>query len=291
MIYAGSVVSLTRQIPMNGSKIRIGQIDYANCTPIFTALTSICDSGDYRFVRGVPAELNQMLRRGEIDVCPSSSIEYARSPGSYHILPELSISSIGPVKSVLLFSRVPIEELNNQSIALTVESHTSVALVKIILAKAYGFSNDFRPTTLLPPEALQSFPAMLLIGDKALQAAQGVQSHFVYDLGKLWYDFTGLPFVFALWLVNRKSVARRQREMRALAARILAAKRQAYGTYEGIAASTAERSWMAENALVDYWRTISYDLTSEHLRGVALFFHYAHELRLLTAEPEIVLFS
>src|SRR5262249_30279437 len=108
------------------SMLRIGEISYLNCTPIFTVLRDRFDDTGYASVRGMPAELNAKLRKGEIDLCPSSSIEYARNPESYLILPDLSISAVGAVKSVLLFSNVPIERLDGASIALTGESETSV---------------------------------------------------------------------------------------------------------------------------------------------------------------------
>jgi chorismate dehydratase len=271
--------------------LSIGHIDYANCTPIFTTLTSRFDCRNYRFVRGVPAELNAMLRRAEIDVCPSSSIEYAKSPESYYLLPELSISAIGKVRSVLLFSQVPIEDLDGREVGLTVESDTSVNLLKIVLAKSYGFTNEFHATSLPLDAALNSFPALLLIGDKALQAARTGAARFVYDLGELWHKFTGLPFVFALWLVNRQVAATRHAELRILADQLLAAKHLAYQTYGEIASSCAEQNWMTRDDLVDYWRTISYDLGQEHLLGVTTFFRHACDLGLITMEPEIKVFS
>lgn len=271
--------------------LRIGQIDYANCTPIFAALQNNFDCGDYRFIKGVPAQLNGMLSRGEIEVCPSSSIEYGKSPGKYLLLPGISISSDGPVKSVLLFSRLPLEDLDNQPIALTTESDTSINLLKIILARQYGFSNLFERSNLPLPDVLQNFGALLLIGDAALKERMRSSGLFVYDLGEMWLRFTGLPFVFALWLVRREAAQQRRAEVQALADRLLAAKQRAYDSYGNIADNSKEREWLGREALIDYWRTISYDLTPRHLEGVATFFRYAKELRLLPEAPVIRMFS
>ena len=191
--------------------LRIGQIEYANCTPIFTALKARFDCGNYRFIGGVPTELNAMLGRGEIDVCPSSSIEYGKNPDSYFLLPDISISADGPVKSVLLFSRLPLEELNNRAIGLTTESETSVNLLRILLARKFGFTNAFERTPLPLPEALKTFSALLLIGDAALREGIGSSGFHVYDLGALWHAYTGLPFVFALWMVTREAVREEKR--------------------------------------------------------------------------------
>ncbi|ABQ26018.1 menaquinone biosynthesis protein [Geotalea uraniireducens] len=272
-------------------RLRIGQIDYANCTPIFTALKSNFDCTDYCFVSGVPSTLNAMLATGEIDLCPSSSIEYGKASEKYCLLPDISISSIGAVKSVFLFSRVPIEDLDNKTVGLTTESDTSVNLLKIILAKKHGHTNHFQRTSLPLAEALKSFSALLLIGDAALKTAMTHHGLYVYDLGELWHDFTGLPFVFALWIVRRDAAAEKHAEIKALSGKLKAAKQLAYDSYESIASDCSEREWMGTEALVDYWRTISYDLTPEHCAGLQRFFRYAAELGILSREPEILIFS
>jgi chorismate dehydratase len=268
--------------------IRIGQIEYANCTPLFAALKKNFDCAGYEFVNGVPAQLNGMLSRCEIDLCPSSSFEYGKSPDRYYILPGLSISSIGAVKSVLLFSRLPIEELGDQTIGLTTESDTSVNLLKIILKTGYGFANDFRRSSLSLNEALQSFSALLLIGDSALREGMAQHGLHVYDLGALWHDLTGLPFVFALWIVTREAAEMNVREeIRTLGQRLLEAKSLAYDSYEEIAADAREAEWMCRETLVEYWRTISYDLTERHMEGLKSFFRMSKGLGLLPSEPEL----
>lgn len=272
-------------------KLRIGQIEYANCTPIFTALKNNCDCSDYRFISGVPSTLNSMLAAGEIDLCPSSSIEYGKSFEKYSLLPDLSISSIGVVKSVLLFSRVPINELANLTVGITTESDTSINLLKIILTKKYGFHNSFQRTSLPLPEAIQQHSALLLIGDTALKASMANHGLYVYDLGELWHDFTGLPFVFALWIVRRDAAAAKHAEIKALCDELQQAKELAYDSYESIASNSKEKVWIDSEALVGYWRTISYDLTPAHIAGLQSFFHFAVELGILSREPEISMFS
>ena len=271
--------------------LRIGQIEYANCTPLFTALRKNFDCSDYQFVHGVPARLNAMLSRGEIDVCPSSSFEYGKSFERYCLLPGLSISSIGAVKSVLLFSRLPIDGLDGHAIGLTAESDTSVNLLRIIMARRYGFSNRFERTPLPLHEALGSFSALLLIGDAALREKEESHDLYVYDLGELWHEMTGLPFVFALWIVDREAAEKKTDEIRLLGTRLLEAKQLAYRSYEEIAAGCEHMAWLGRAALVDYWRTISYDLTPEHISGVQRFFRLAHEMGLITRDPELRIFQ
>lgn len=272
-------------------EIRIGEIEYANCTPIFTALKNHFDCQMYRFIREVPSALNLMLSRGEVDISPSSSIEYGKSCQKYCLMPEISISSIGPVKSVFLFSRIPIEQLNQKTIGLTTESDTSVNLLKIILRKRYGHENLFCRTSLQFREALDTHDGLLLIGDAALKASLSQHDFLVYDLGQQWYEFTGLPFVFALWIVRRDAAEQKHAEMAVLRDNLLLAKKLAYESYEAIALNSREREWMSTSALVEYWKTISYDLTPAHLQGLETFYHYAATMGLIPVQPDIALFS
>jgi chorismate dehydratase len=267
--------------------VSIGHIEYANCTPIFTALSAHFDCTGYRFVTGVPARLNAMLRSGELDLSPSSSIEYALAHQDYCLLPELSISAIGPVKSVFLFSRVPIEELDGSLIGLSAESDTSVNLLKVLLSRMYGFHNTFERTSQPLAEALAHYPGLLLIGDAALKGAAALGAYHVYDLGELWHRFTGLPFVFALWIVRRDAARKKGAELAALGRDLIAAKKLAYASYAEIAATCREREWLGVPELVDYWRTISYELTAAHLEGARCFFRHAFEMGLIPKDPEI----
>jgi chorismate dehydratase len=271
--------------------LSIGHIEYANCTPIFTALSAHFNCTDYRFVDGVPARLNAMLRSGALDLSPSSSIEYAQAHQDYCLLPELSISAIGPVKSVLLFSRLPIEELDGAAIGLSAESDTSVNLLKVLLARKYGLRNSFERTAKPLFEGLQQYPALLLIGDAALKGAAAPGDCLIYDLGELWHEFTGLPFVFALWIARRKAAQEKGAELAALARDLIAAKKLAYSSYAEIAAGCRERAWLGTAELVDYWQTISYELSPAHIEGARCFFRHAFEMGLIPTQPEMVFLS
>ncbi|BCS54273.1 menaquinone biosynthesis protein [Geobacter sp. SVR] len=267
--------------------IRIGRISYANVTPLFHALSEHFPCDGYRFTGGVPAHLNAMLAAGEIDVCPSSSIEYAVHPDRYLILPDVSISSTGAVASVLLFSRLPISELDGRTVLLSSESATSVNLLKILLQKRFGLTCRYAVTSLPPDEALRESPALLLIGDTALRAAMTADGLQVYDLGSLWHEWTGLPFVFALWFCTRSAAAERCRELQELAGQLVIAKRYAERDCAVIAATSPEMAWMGRERLIAYWRdNISYDLTADHVEGLKLFYRYSFELGLIGVNPQ-----
>src|SRR5690606_35674709 len=100
-------------------------------------------AGDPRLIAGVPSRLNALLSRGEIDVAPSSSIEYARSRGSYLILPDLVIGSRGAVRSILFLSRLEADKLHRRRVAIPSASATSVVLLKILLATHWGVEPEY----------------------------------------------------------------------------------------------------------------------------------------------------
>lgn len=256
--------------------LSLGHIDYLNCVPFFHYLPDLGFSG--RIVDGVPSELNRLLAEGEIDVSPSSSFEYARNWQKYVILPGQSISSKGPVMSVLLFAPGSLEALEGCEIALTGESATSVNLLKILLREYVGLQQvHYRvPEGPIEAQVAAGRPA-LLIGDRALrEAGRRDLSCRVYDLGELWHRYTGLPFVFALWILRREAAMAKRAEVRELLERLGASRQRAFSSLSELAAQTPERSWMGDERLIAYWRCMSYELDEKHLAGLRLFFDLAY---------------
>lgn len=264
--------------------LKIGQIDYANCSPLFHVLREQFDCSEYEFVLGVPAELNRLLLTNKIDVCPSSSIEYAYHPECYSILPRLAISSVGAVASVLLFSRVPVADLGGSLIRLSSESATSVNLLKILILQRYGLSCTYEAAPATAFDAAGSSSAFLLIGDSALRTALEQSAPYVYDLGQLWHSWTGYPFVFALWLC-RNEVAGGS-ELNNLSRQLVEAKELVSDRLEQIAAGAKEVAWMGKEGLLAYWRdNISYQLDEHAIAGLMLYYTKCFECGLIDAVP------
>ena len=266
--------------------LKIGQIEYANCTPLFHVLREQFDCLEYEFISGVPAELNRLLQAGEIDVCPSSSIEYAYHPDLYSILPHVSISSIGAVASVLLFSHVPFENLGGSLIRLSSESATSVNLLKILIHLRFGLSCTYETAPPLSIDTEDSSSALLLIGDSALKTSLVKSAPYMYDLGELWHSWTGYPFVFALWLC-RNEVAEGV-ELTKLSRQLVEAKEQVSEQLEQIAAGATEAEWMGKDRLLAYWRdNISYQLDEQAKAGLMLYYTKCFECGLIDAIPTL----
>ncbi|HBH60292.1 MAG TPA: futalosine synthase [Nitrospiraceae bacterium] len=299
---------------MKTGKLKIGRIPYANLFPIFHYLDTHCNNSEYTFIKGVPSKLNRMLRAGKLDISPSSSIEFLKNKNRYRILPWHSISSTGQIKSILLFSRIPLNELGGKTIAVSSESDTSAAMLKIILKEFCSLECKFKKTDLRSvTNILSSASAVLHIGDTAMHEAKKIESRvrsqggidscresgrkkekyisrlatknaklmphtselYIYDLGELWYKYTGLPFVYALWVVRKKALDEKTDLIKRLSSDLINAKKYAEKKLSLIARAAPQRKWISEKDLVNYWNIISYDFTDKHLEGLRLFEKYA----------------
>lgn len=247
--------------------LKIGEISYANVYPIFHELKKY--SG-YKFVSSVPSVLNKALREGGIEISPCSSIEYAKSPENYLIIPGVSISSQMEVKSVCLFSRCRIEYLNGKRIFLTGDSGTSVVLLKIILKFFFNihvvFTNDE-----------SDCEAYLYIGDKALFKYYSKEYKYTYDLGKVWYEFTHLPFVFALWLVNINCYEEHPKELGDFIELLLKITSESKKNLSALIDFYFFKG-LSSYEIIDYWEIIDYGLDESNIAGLKKYYELAYEI-------------
>lgn len=269
------------------SQLTVGHIPYLNCIPFFHYLREFGFSG--RLVSGVPSELNRMLQQAELDVSPSSSFEYARNWQDYLVVPGHSISSVGPVESVLLFSPIPIEDLSGKEIAITGDSATSINLLRILLREFVGLDEVI---DAVPQQSVESLiddrsPA-LLIGDRALKAAASLPHGMLcFDLGQLWYQYTGLPFVFALWMARRDSVSTYEDDLKNLGHQLSRARSRFFSELETLSGSLCLDSGLTTQEKSDYWQGIDYGLGEKHIQGLQLFFDLCLKYKLLHERPQI----
>lgn len=277
-------------------KLRIGRIPFMNVFPIVHVLSRDCDTGPYEFVDGYPSGLNRMLRDGDIDISISSSIVYLKDMENFTFIDGHSISSTGPIESIMLFSRVPIESLDGQTVFVTSRSETSIALLDVILRKFYGISCTLKLSDHPIKDAIKEHSASMSIGDEALLAAKGYlkteikdseqrfvsidrKSFFIYDLAELWHRRTGLPFVFALWIAKRESIERKKRLFEKFRNDLDLSKLRALGGLKELAETTDAA--LEPGELLSYWKKISYDFSEEHKKGLMLFRDYLVELGII----------
>lgn len=265
--------------------LRIGKIPYANVYPVYRALEQILPPGSAVFVEGHPRELNRMLREGALDISPSSSIEYARHPDRYLLVPDLSIAAREKVMSVLLLSNRPLEALPEGPIAMTEASDTSVVLLEILVRQFLRRDNPLVRSPLPAAEALRKFPACLAIGDAAIRAAIDGIAPFVTDMAAWWRRETGKPFVFALWIVSRAAVDSNGPALRAFIRTLLSAKAMARRSIEREADAPIGPDWIPPGFRQEYWDNLTYDLGAGEREGLSLFYALAAKAGQIPAAP------
>jgi chorismate dehydratase len=258
--------------------MRIGRIGYINCAPVYGAIdrgvVALPPGGE--LVTGTPAELNDLLVAGELDVSVISAIEYARHARDLVLLPDLAISCDGPVRSVALFAKQPVQELTNRTVLLSASSRTSVALLDLLcrdvwhitpkFAEARAEAQDLESLAALPHEAV------LVIGDAALKLAATRTYGHRYDLGDEWKRWTGKPFVFAVWAATRvASPAAVQRGHAAL----LESRAWGLAHLDEIARETARITQLPVATCREYLSGLDYAFTATHRAALSDFLRRA----------------
>ena len=267
------------------SKIRVGQIAYTNCVPFYHNL------GSLNLKRAVPTEINQAMRRGELDAAPISSLEYLLHAGDYHLLPQMAIGARDFSGSVILFSHEKIEGLNGADIALTQESLSSVALLKILLKFKYQFNNSFTVMESRPETMLQKHRAALVIGDDAL-FYQPQEFVYKYDLAELWWNWSAKPFCFAVWAVRKKFADQNPEEVQTFSRRLKKNLEHNLTDIEALIKDAMGLGFLDErfSKIFGYLFNLNYGLDEEMLGGLELFYRLAHRLQIAPKHGAIEFF-
>ena len=278
---------------MNPPRLRLGRIGYLNVLPIYHPLEAGWIEHGFTLTYGPPAELNRLIRGDGLDLSSVSSIEYARHPERYLLLPDLAIGSQGPVKSVLLLSRVPMAELKDKSLLVTAETHTSAALLRIVLERVYGVRPAFVPAPGSVRQALAAGadqPAVLAIGDEALSLRYDPRFPYQLDLGEVWRDWTGLPFVFGVWVARRQAVEADPAGVSRAAEILVQAKKAGVAAIEEIIDLTAKaKTKMTRHELRHYYTCLCYDLGPKAQEGLRKFFDCLVEHQVIPKAPPLEL--
>jgi chorismate dehydratase len=272
------------------AKARVGRIAYLNVLPIYFALEHLWGENGFHLVRGTPAELNALMRRGEVDLGSISAMEYGRAWRDYFLLPDLSISSKGKVGSVLLFSRVPFFRLDGRTIRVSAASASGAALVKVLLTELFGVEPRYQRGQLAGAP-LNDCAAVLAIGDEALRLKNAGAMPFELDLGEAWQELTGLPFVFGVWAVRRDFAAAQPEASDFLHRLLLRSRDWGLGSLKELSRIAAGPLGMSPARILAYFHQLNYSLDPEHEEGLATFFHYLYNLGELAEEPRLEYFN
>jgi chorismate dehydratase len=256
-----------------GGRLRIGRIPYVNCYPVYGAVDRGIIALDGELVDGVPTVLNRQMAAGALDVSVVSAVEYARDANRYLLLPDLAITCDGPVQSVMLFSTREARDLGGQRVLVSRSSMTSVALVELLFQHIWKAAPAFVPGDAelgdVARFADDPSAARLVIGDAALRLRGSTAYPYQYDLGLVWKQWTGLPFVFAVWVAQRTTpVADALR----VHAGLIASRDWGLAHLDVLAAQAEASTGITRATCLAYLSGLDYRLSYPHLAGLTEFF-------------------
>ncbi|MBD0707186.1 MULTISPECIES: menaquinone biosynthetic enzyme MqnA/MqnD family protein [unclassified Streptomyces] len=256
------------------SRPRVGHIQFLNCLPLYWGLARTGTLLDLELTKDTPEKLSERLVRGDLDIGPITLVEYLRNAGDLVALPDIAVGCDGPVMSCVIVSQRPLEELDGSRVALGSTSRTSVRLAQLLLAERYGVAPDY---FTCPPDLglmMQEAEAAVLIGDAALRASLhdaprlGLQVH---DLGQMWKDWTGLPFVFAVWAARKDYLEREPETVHEVHRAFLASRDLSLEEVAKVAEQAARWESFDAELLERYFRTLDFRFGPEQLAGVREF--------------------
>ncbi|MBF0302659.1 MAG: menaquinone biosynthesis protein [Desulfamplus sp.] len=268
----------------------MGKIDYINASPVYYGLDHGLKPEWIEMIEGPPAVLNSMIKNSQLEISPVSSAFYGMNHKELMILPDLSISCHGEVLSVILMTNYPIEELDSKTIVLTQDSATSAALVKLVVIQK-GINPNFitgklRTVSDVPSDA----DAAMIIGDAAMSQPWEKRFKYRIDLGNLWYETTGLPFVFALWVVRREIVISHYDEIKDALEILYKSRQEGYNNIDKVIAAGAKKLGLDNGYVGRYFELLKCNLDELKVKALKYFFLSLYQNSLLPEKVEVQFF-
>src|SRR5258706_5781754 len=270
-------------------RLRISAISYLNTAPLMWDFEHGNAGRDFDISYTLPSACARALQAGAADIGIIPAAAYAQIPGLM-ILPGVAIASRRPVRSILLVSRKPVDQI--RTVALDTSSMTSVALIKILFEKWLGGGRTFAPMEPHIEKMLAAHDAALVIGDPALQIDRS--RYLTLDLAEEWIRHTGKPFVFAFWAIRQQALQEDALQeappLQDLAALFQQSRDHGLDSanLNQIAREWAPRLGLEESDVRSYLtENIYYRLDAPCLEGLQLFYRYAAEIGALPAAPQM----
>jgi chorismate dehydratase len=255
---------VSKQPAAGRSLVRIGAVTYLNAQPLVYCLDQFAPEAE--IVVDLPSRLADGLACARLDVAIVPSIEYLRNPG-YAIVSDACIACDGPVRSVRLYCRTLPERI--RTLATDEGSRTSVALTRILLKERFGMEPQCHRLPIGSSLEDSTADAVMLVGDRGLRPNDG-QFACVWDLGEEWLNWTGLPFVFALW------VARPGVDFERIGRLLTAARDEGVRYFDDIARETAPKIDIPAAECLAYLREhLQFHLGPRQRQGLELFYELA----------------
>jgi chorismate dehydratase len=264
--------------------LRISAISYLNTAPLMWDFEHGSLGSNFDISYTVPSRCAEQLREGSADIGIIPAAAYVTVPDLL-ILPGVAIASRQAVRSILLVSALPLEQI--KTVALDTSSLTSVALTKVLFTKWWGGARRFTPMAPDLEQMLRDNDAALLIGDPALKVDRS--KYVTYDLAEEWIKYTSKPFVFAFWAVRKESLARNPSS---LDLPLMFQRSRDHGTVRAnlarIASEWSKKLDLSQEEVFSYLsQSIYYTLDTDCLSGLRLFLRYAEECGALPQIKEL----
>ncbi|MFI1917095.1 menaquinone biosynthesis protein [Nocardia sp. NPDC020380] len=263
--------------------MRLGNFSFLNCVPVRWGLAHTNSHEKLELTSGTPTALAADLLAGRIDVGPVSLVEYLQNTDSLELLPGgFSISSHGPILSCHLVSRTESAGLDGAVVALSNGSRTTTLMAQLLLEDVMGVEPVYRSAPQNLSRMLAAADAAVIIGDEALQLYDTSPADLqMMDIGESWHRWTGLPTVFAVWVVRREFKSANPGQVSA-AAEILRNAFELAGAHpESVIDQACAESArnpagrVSEQTLREYYKTIDYSLGEQQLAAISEFAHLA----------------
>ena len=239
---------------------RIGRIPYLNSEVFHFGMAG---EAGVELHPLVPRALSNAASDGGLDAGPVPLVTCFELEDTFKPLGNFCISTVEKSRSILLYSKRPIDELAGAVVGVTGETSTSVRLMKVLLSIRFGVT----PGRYVDLNE-SSRDAFLLIGDEALRQRHGTPGYpYLYDLGQEWHEWTGLPFVFARWVVRRDMADDKVHWLESLLSRSI---EEGLAEVDKIAASRRDLN-MTEEEVIEYILSFHYRLGEEELKAIAKF--------------------
>jgi chorismate dehydratase len=268
--------------------LKLGVVEFLNSRPLIDGLTR---ERDVQCLFDVPARLPRRLETGDFDAALIPVVDVLRSMGRLRVVSDACIACDGETMTVRVFSQVPPDRI--RSLVADVDSHTSVALARILWRELYGQELHLESAELRGADS-SKFESVLLIGDKVVDQARGSFAYEI-DLGGAWRQHTGLPFVFAVWAHSLTGgtpvpqvVASAPRGRRDLGELLSAARDRGVARAAEIAETDGPQlGWPVELARRYLTRCLRFTLDERGIAGAELFADYCRKLDLAPANASI----
>lgn len=256
------------------SRPRVGHIQFLNCLPLYWGLVHTGTLLDLDLTRDTPEKLSEQLVNGELDIGPVTLVEFLKNAEDLVALPDIAVGCDGSVMSCEIVSRVPLEELDGARVALGSTSRTSVRLARLLLSERYGVAPEYFTAPPDLAQMMEEADAAVVIGDVGLRAYLRDlpdERLYVYDLGELWKEWTGLPFVFAVWAVRKDYLAREPEMVRGVHRAFLESRDLSLEEVGKVAEHASRWEVFEPPTLERYFTTLDFRFSARQLEGVAEF--------------------